>query len=200
MPAVARTPTLTWNPGPLAPARQLSSRGALEGSPFANRATALAAATRAHAQSRDAFLLVGHGGRFEVLRYGAQARTHIDGKELSLASSPGDETWLVDAVGTLHRLDGQRFHAASEVDFFQPVQAPGRLPLPSVPAERQVNHGRNVAWTPRFAFRPGRDIEQLVEVMKFVSTNLPPDVKVKAGGPRRAPGRPCLRGEYRRRR
>jgi len=49
-----------------------------------------------------------------------------------------------------------------------------------------VNHGRNVTWTPRFAFRPGRDIEQLVDIMKWVQNTLPPDVKVKAAGARHA--------------
>jgi hypothetical protein len=68
--------------------------------------------------------------------------------------------------------------------------AHGRLPAPpierslpgAVPPERMVNHGKNVAWQPRYAFRPGRDIEDLSAILKWVSRNLPPDIKVKAGG------------------
>jgi hypothetical protein len=53
--------------------------------------------------------------------------------------------------------------------------------LPMVPVEPQINHGKNVRWQPRFAFRPGRDIEQLVDVMNW-ARSLPTDVKIKAVG------------------
>lgn len=56
--------------------------------------------------------------------------------------------------------------------------------LSSVRPEPQVNHGKNVSWTPRYAFRPGRDIDELSRTLRWIDQNLPPGMKVKAGGSR----------------
>ena len=90
------------------------------------------------------------------------------------------EAFLVDGAGALlHAASGQRFQP---VDGFTAAARVGRPPLPAVPATRQVNHGRNIEWTPRIAFRPGRDIEQLADVMKWVAANVPHGVPLKASG------------------
>ncbi len=181
-----RAPALTWHPGLQRSARPLRPEGPLAGSPFPTRGAALAAATAARRDDAVTALIERVNGGFTVHVFSEAARTHVDGHEVRLEGSQASEAWLVDGVGALHRLSGARFERTSERTYFEPAPAVGARKLPSVPAERQVNHGKNVTWTPRFAFRPGRDIEQLVDVMKWVETNLPPDVKVKAVGARHA--------------
>ncbi|MGV3624200.1 MAG: FAD-binding protein [Archangium sp.] len=186
MPPVLRAPNLIWHPGLARDARPLKSEGALTGSPFTTRGAALQAATAARKNDAVTFLIEHGPEGFTVHRYGENARTHVDGHEVRLEGAQTAETWLLDATGELHRLANSRFVKSTERDFFQPASVTNGRKLPSVPAEKQVNHGRNVTWNPRFAFRPGRDIEQLVDVMKWVQNTLPPDVKVKAVGARHA--------------
>lgn len=186
MPAALRSPTLTWHPGLLREGRPLNADGPLAGSPFTTRGAALQAATSARTNSAASFLIEHGPEGFTVHRYSETARTHVDGHEVRVEGSRAKETWLLDAVGALHRLAESRFVRASERDFFEATAPVSGRKLPTVPAEKQVNHGRNVTWNPRFAFRPGRDIEQLVDVMKWVQQTLPPDVKVKASGARHA--------------
>ncbi len=186
MPAALRAPTLTWHPGLLRDGRSLTSETTVAGSPFSTRGAAFEAATAARRSSADTVLIQRGPEGFSVHRYTENARTHVDGHELKLATTTAAETWLLDGTGALHKHANTRFVRAAERDFFEPAGAVGGRKLPSVPAEKQVNHGRNVKWEPRFAFRPGRDIEQLVDVMKWVQNTLPPDVKVKAVGARHA--------------
>ncbi|PZR04168.1 MAG: hypothetical protein DI536_34765 [Archangium gephyra] len=186
MPSALRSPNLIWHPGLARDARPLRADGPISGSPFTTRGAALQAATAARKNDAVTFLIEHGPEGFTVHRYGENARTHVDGHELRFEGPQKAETWLLDATGALHKLANSRFVKSTERDFFQPAAVTGGRKLPSVPAEKQVNHGRNVTWTPRFAFRPGRDIEQLVDVMKWVQHTLPPDVKVKAVGARHA--------------
>jgi hypothetical protein len=142
------------------------------------------AATSARKSASLSFLIERGPEGFTVHRYSEAQRTRVDGHEVRADVTGAKETWFLDAAGALHRLDGSRFVRATERDFFEATTPVSGRKLPTVPAERQVNHGRNVTWNPRFAFRPGRDIEQLVDIMKWVQQTLPPEVKVKAQGAR----------------
>lgn len=51
-----------------------------------------------------------------------------------------------------------------------------------VDATTQLNHGKNVSWTPKFAFRPGPGIDALADTIKWINANLGAGVKIKAGG------------------
>ena len=50
--------------------------------------------------------------------------------------------------------------------------------------ERQVNHGKNVAWRPRYAFAPGASIDELSNTLRFIDQKLPKSLSIKAGGSR----------------
>ena len=62
---------------------------------------------------------------------------------------------------------------------------PGFLPHLVVPAVLQ-NHARNVTWKPKMGLMPGVDIDELSDTMRWISVNLPPGTKIKAGGSRLA--------------
>ena len=49
---------------------------------------------------------------------------------------------------------------------------------------RLVNHGKNIRWRPRLAYRPGRDIEELSALLAHLDRTLPAGVTIKAGGSR----------------
>lgn len=47
-----------------------------------------------------------------------------------------------------------------------------------------VNHGRNIRWKPRMAFRPGADIDELADLVRRLDRQLPAGATIKAGGSR----------------
>jgi FAD/FMN-containing dehydrogenase len=49
---------------------------------------------------------------------------------------------------------------------------------------RLVNHGKNIRWQPRLAYRPGTDIDQLAALVRELDRDLPPGASIKAGGSR----------------
>ncbi|HEU5059151.1 MAG TPA: FAD-binding protein [Kofleriaceae bacterium] len=49
---------------------------------------------------------------------------------------------------------------------------------------RLVNHGRNIRWTPRAAYRPGKDIDELASLIRQLDRDLPAGATIKAGGSR----------------
>lgn len=63
-----------------------------------------------------------------------------------------------------------------------PLDAVGVAPM--VVPERQVNHGKNVAWRPRYAFAPGASIDELSNTLRFIDQKLPKSLSIKAGGSR----------------
>lgn len=54
----------------------------------------------------------------------------------------------------------------------------------AVTIETLTNHGGNVSWTPRWAFRPDASIEALTAVIRHIRTSLPPGTHIKFGGSR----------------
>jgi FAD/FMN-containing dehydrogenase len=115
---------------------------------------------------------------------GGWSAVPVEGRAAAAAVAGGREALLVDAAGALHASSGGPF--VPLVDGFSPAAASrvAVAALTRVPATKQVNHGRNVEWTPAFAFRPGRDIDQLVDIMTWVGRQVPQGVPVKAAGSR----------------
>jgi L-gulono-1,4-lactone dehydrogenase len=126
------------------------------------------AVAHARTQARDVVVTPKDGGWSAV---------PVASRAGAAAVAGGGEALLVDAAGALHPSTADGFTAA-------PASRVGAPALPVVPATKQVNHGRNVEWTPTFAFRPGRDIDQLVDIMTWVSRHVPAGVPLKAAGSR----------------
>jgi hypothetical protein len=47
-----------------------------------------------------------------------------------------------------------------------------------------VNHGKNIRWQPRLAYRPGKDIDELADLIRRLDRDLPAGASIKAGGSR----------------
>ncbi|MDX2012289.1 MAG: FAD-binding protein [Myxococcaceae bacterium] len=106
----------------------------------------------------------------------------VSGRAAAAAVAGSREALLVDAAGALHTSRGGQFVPLADGFTAAPASRVTATALPAVPATKQLNHGRNVEWTPTFAFRPGRDIEQLVDIMKWVSDHVAPGLPLKAAG------------------
>lgn len=68
-------------------------------------------------------------------------------------------------------------------DTFAPQRRAPVRPLTqiAVAPENTVNHGRNVTFTPKYAFRPNTNIDELVSIMKWAGSQSTP-LRIKAGG------------------
>ncbi len=187
-------PTLLWKPNFLSRRQALPAADDLGPRPYASRTAALAAidAARSAEGAHDTvYLVTPQAEGWQVVRYQEARWGHADAGELQLEQAEGlhPQSFLVDARGRVAQLSQvagtSGFHVVARDSFeASAVAAMGARVLPMVPATPQVNHGRNVEWRPTFAFRPGRDIEQLSDVMQWVHTQLPAGTRIKAGGSR----------------
>jgi len=153
---------------------------------------ALEAATQG--PSRGVLTISRRGEAFEVVAFtGADAaRTRLQDvtpSALPLGAALGPpQTWVVDgrgAVGQLVRgVDGRL--ALDEINprFVSEPKATPSLGagLPAVAPTPQINHSKNVQFTPAFAFRPSASLDELARIVRFVHEHLPADTKIKAGG------------------
>ncbi len=193
MPSLA----IQWKPTFLSRPEAMREEGPISAAPFATRAAAAAAVEawrKKNGGGRDSVFLVtpAESGGWSVLRYSEKRATAADAGELELtgAGALHPQAFVIDASGRVARLsltrsaDELRLEVMSRSSLEAPVAQVGARVLPLVVPEPQVNHGRNVTWAPKLAFRPGRDIEQLADVMKWVAKTQPPGTTVKAGGSR----------------
>ncbi len=185
-------PELLRAPGWLRRAGPLKARGALAGSPFATLEAALAA-VRVPEEAGWVHLVTFTPSGWAAFAYEGAGLFAIDLGSLLLfglplgGSASAPQTYLRDARGNLGRIVA----GATQGDYdLQPVVGPIAPPVvsqsefqPFVVPEAMENAGRNVAWRPRFALRPGSNIDVLVRCLQWVS-RLPSDIKVKAGGQR----------------
>ncbi len=193
-------PKLLWDPGLLVSPKPLKQEGKLDGSPFASLRAALEAVQKRRKQKaagspRDNVFLISYsaGKRWMVFEYSESRLGTADLKELDLADLPlggsitDPRTYIWDGRGRLGKItvgasDGE--YAIREVDVATVAGAvsPTDVYLPAVVPRRMANHSTTAAWQPRVALRPGRDADLLSDALAWVDQNLPPSVKVKAGG------------------
>ncbi|MBL8954821.1 MAG: FAD-binding protein [Myxococcaceae bacterium] len=190
--------TLSWKPTVISAAQPMLQRGALATAPYATRREAVAAVAvwqHKHPGSDSAFLVTpGARGGWVAQRFSGSGHGEVDAKELTLtgAGALHPQSFVIDARGRVARPDVTKpagevsLREVHESSLDAPVPQVGSRVLPLVPATPQVNHGRNVTWSPTLAFRPGRDIEQLADIMKWVAKTQPAGTVIKAGGSRHA--------------
>jgi len=187
---------IQWKPNFLSRTEPLKSEGPLSPTPYATRREAAAAveAWRKKNGGNDSIFLVtpGEKGGWVALRYSEKRNTQADAGELKLtgAGALHPQSFIIDAGGRVAQLKAAKSTGELQLQVINkntldaPVAQVGNRVLPLVVPEKQVNHGRNVSWTPKLAFRPGRDIEQLADVMKWVAKTQAPGTSIKAGGSR----------------
>lgn len=166
--------------------------------PFPTLAKALEAARTAKGGADGAAFAVitRRGAGFDVFRYPtSQGRARLgdvlpNGLPLGSATG-GPQTWVLDGDGALGHL--VRTNATPSVEaqlhldevntrfLTEPKKSPG-VGLPAVLPTPQMNHSKNVRFTPTMAFRPSANIDELSAVVRFVHDHLPSGTKIKAGG------------------
>ncbi len=188
-------PELLRARGLLRRAGPLNARGALAGSPFATLDAALDA-VQAPGETGRVHLITFTPSGWASFAYDGGWLFKVDLGSLLLGGLPlggsatAPQTYLRDARAHLGRIVA----AATQSEFvLQRVDRPVVPPsvsrsdyLPFVVPEAMENSGRNVAWRPRFAFRPGPDVDVLFRCLQWIARRLPFDVKVRAGGSRHA--------------
>jgi L-gulono-1,4-lactone dehydrogenase len=170
-------PSLSWDPGLLQKKAPLDVKGPLAGSPFSSLSEAHEAIKKAKSDD-STFLITRTLAGFCVWRYSESRMGQADLHELDTKSLPV-QSWLVDSRGNTGALahDG----TLKRGPLIDTVHGPS-AGLPTVVAREQVNHGENLRFTPKMAFRPGTNIDELAAILKYVHEHLPPGTKVKAGG------------------
>lgn len=187
---------LQWKPNIFSSRDALKAEGLISKQPFETRKAALDAIDtwrKKNGGGADSVFLVTPGAvGWEAHRFSEKRATQADLGELKLEGGADlhPQSFIVDSRGNVAKLYETKSVGELQLKevkrsaFDGPVAQVGRRVLPLVEPTPQVNHGGNVKWNPKVAFRPGRDIEQLADVMKWVARNMPPGTKIKAGGSR----------------
>lgn len=188
-------PRLIWDPGLLADARPLDDVGPVGDGPLPTLAAAFAAISDDRAGSKDRTHLVtrlASGWRacaYRERRIGAVDLDELSFRDIPLGGDPAEpRTYVIDAAGRVGRIvrEGSGYGLKDTGRHVgDPVEEPPPPPdghVPAVAPAPMANHGGNVAWSPRYAFRPGPGRAELQATLRWIAAHAEPEAPVRAVG------------------
>ena len=155
---------LQWKPNIFSAREALKAEGLIAKTPFESKKAALEAIEgwkQKNGGGEDSVFLVTPGETgWEVHRFSESRRTQADLGELKIdgGGELHPQSFIIDSRGKVALVAQTKLKEVPRSSFVEPVAQLGRRVLPLVEPTVQLNHGHNVKWTPKVAFRPGRDI------------------------------------------